>query len=73
MPVLTMEKTCVGLGTPTTLLKAAAEGKIETAGPETAWAGFPEMAKPPQQLAEAPALKGEPMISVRFPVCESTW
>jgi hypothetical protein len=73
LPVLTIEKTCVGLVTPTTLLKVAVEGKIETAGPETAWLGFPEMAKPPQQLAEAPVLKGEPEISVRFPVCVSTW
>lgn len=72
-PVLTMEKTCVGLVTPTTELKLAVEGKIETAGPETACVGFPEMARPPQQLAEAPALKGEPEISVRIPVCESTW
>lgn len=68
-----MEKICVGLVTPTTLLKVALDGKMETAGPVTACVGLPEMARPPQQLADAPALKGEPGISVRFPDCESTW
>ena len=63
-----MEKIWVGLVPPTTALKLAVEGKIETAGPDTACAGVPEIAMPPQQLAALPELKGEPGISARFPV-----
>ena len=74
-PVLTMEKTWVALALPTTEVKLRAEdGKIVTAGPLTAWTGLPEIAKPPQQpTGLSPELKGEPGISVRLPVCWSTW
>jgi len=77
VPVFTMEKTCVALLVPATAVKfPALEGKIVAAGPLVACPKLPEIAKLWQHdefPASTPGLNGDPIISMRLPVCGSTW